>query len=428
MVSADTALNGAGFLDAPCVTYYLTLRAGVPGSAFLIGDGANCTPVSRPIARALKRIYAETVDHRSLDYKDDRAHQVRTFVAELLCDYLDVSAVDSNGVLVFHGTTEAISVVAAFAALRSLSPVLPLPNYYAFDQSLSRHNAPASTHYSADGRLSQALPHQPRLLVDVLPNGIFGSVFALPERRPGYDLMMLDLPFGLPQLGEGYFLRRELSTRLRDDDRWIVCITPSKDLSIPGLRAGVILSNDQEFISFATADRFERGYSVHSAVDLIIALYISMLHICTAEPERQEQLYQAAAARFASLSVPFLDHAEFGQFCDDVAALRCLYLDNLLAVEKSGLFTPAAPELVPVAGYSIFRWFAKDFRSAGAYTEWLAAAGAAGLGLNPNYLFGGSAEIWSRLYRGRHGIRLNLSVPRNELHDGLQRLASVLEG
>jgi hypothetical protein len=41
-------------------------------------------------------------------------------------------------------------------------------------------------------------------------------------------------------------------------------------------------------------------------------------------------------------------------------------------------------------------------------------------------LFGGDEELWTSLYRGGYGVRVNFSVPHEELVDNLALLAELL--
>ncbi|MFI7633009.1 hypothetical protein [Nonomuraea sp. NPDC049400] len=422
----DDALNAAGFADAPCVRYYRTIRNGVGTTAEQLGYGVNKRPPAAAVRTCLTRIFTDVVERRSLEYDDSREQLVRELVGLLLARYLALPAIDAAQIVLFHGTTEAISVASDYASRRKLQPVLPLPNYFAFEHSLARHGAGNPQFYSATGRTTAAPAGQrPRLLVDVAPNGVLGTVFERPPHRTG-DLCLLDIPFSLPQFVPPGSLRRTLRERLVGE-RWMLCMTPSKDLSMPGLRVGFIATSDPDFVQFAAADRFERGYTVHAATGMIAALHLGLLLLASGDGAEIPRLTRRLAADFHRHSVPFLSTDEITCFRRELSAARDAFRRNLDVIEHEGLFEISPETGPPVAGYSTFRWLRADFPSSAAYTRWVNELGRAGLKVNPNLLFSGDEAAWADLYPDRYGIRLNLSVPMSELQPNLRSLAVAMK-
>ncbi|MEU4565054.1 hypothetical protein [Micromonospora sp. NPDC023956] len=411
----------------PCVRYYRTIRAGVTGPCRQLGYGVNRRPVPAGVTRCLSRLYADVVTHRVVEYDDAGLVPARTLVGELLGWYLDVEPLAAEQVVLFHGTTEAISVACEYAAHRGVQPVLPIPNYYSFEHSLSRHGAVTPVYYGTDGQLDRPVPAgRRRLLVDVAPNGVLGSWLWPPPAGPD-DLALIDVPFSLPQFDRADDFRAVLHRKVTAYPRWLLCMTPSKDLSIPGLRVGFVAGTEPGFAEFAAAVRFERGYSVNAAVALVAAVHLGLLVLALADPAARSRTALRLRELFDRHGVPFLDHEEETAFLAELDTATGLFARNLDLLDGCGLFEPVIGAARPVAGYSTFRWLTRPFASPDAWTRWVNRLGHAGLKVNPNYLFGAAPEYWQRLYPDRYGIRLNISVPAGELRGNLRFLHRALD-
>jgi hypothetical protein len=202
-----------------------------------------------------------------------------------------------------------------------------------------------------------------------------------------------------------------------------ICLTPSKDLSIPGIRCGVLVSKAADLHAYVRADRFERGYSVHMALASVAAMHLALVQLSLCRANDYRELVRELRADFTMAHVPFPDDDGLTAFNRGLCAARNTFLRNLDFIGNSPLFSPSD---FPVAGFSTFRALTAQFDSANAYTSWIAAAADAGLELNPNYLYGGDAGIWQRLYPNMHGIRINISVPTDQLRVDLQVLVELI--
>ncbi|SCL26195.1 DNA-binding transcriptional regulator, MocR family, contains an aminotransferase domain [Micromonospora pallida] len=412
----------------PCVRYYRTIRAGVSGPCRQLGYGVNRRPVPAAVTGFLARLYADVVTHRVVEYDDAGLVPARTLVGELLGQYLGIAPLAAEQVQLFHGSTEAISFACEYAAYQGVQPVLPIPNYYSFEHSLSRYGAVEPVYYGTEGQLDRPVPTgRRRMLVDVAPNGVLGSWLWPPPPADPDDLALIDVPFSLPQFDRVDDFRAVLYRKMTAYPRWLLCMTPSKDLSVPGLRVGFLAGTEPGFAEFAAAVRFERGYSVHAAVALVVAAHLGLLLLALAD--RVDRAATSARLRelFDRHGVPFLDHREEAMFLTEMAAATRHFARNIDLLDECGLFEPLAGASRPVAGYSTFRWLARSFPSPDDYTRWVNRLGHAGMKVNPNYLFGAAPEYWHRLYPDRYGIRLNISVPATELRDNLRFLRRQLD-
>ncbi|MFD0267725.1 hypothetical protein ACFVGY_14185 [Streptomyces sp. NPDC127106] len=427
VTGSAAAPNAAGFTDAPCVRYYREIRDGARPDARQIGYGVNKWPVSPAVRAVLGRLYEALLAERVTEYDGEQDAVERGLIARLVSRYLDVPGLDADDVCLFNGTTEVISVVTGFAARQGARPLLPLPVYYAFEQSAARHGAPAAAHYNHRGQVHPAVPDaRSSLLVDIAPNGVSGSWAAVPEGLGVPALRLVDHVFALPTFQDPDRFRAELRHRCGDLTGTALAMTPSKDLSLPGIRCGVLISKNAGLQAYARADRFERGYAVHAALGSVAALHLALLLISLSAPADVLALSCELAAEFTAAGVPFPDDLAVLDFRRRMKSMRDGFLRNLELVDRSPvLFADGSVEQV-AAGYSAFRWLSAPFDSAADFTSWVRSAGRAGLKLNPNRLFGGDGAAWQALYPDLHGLRMNLSVPTAQLRTNLRLLASLL--
>ncbi|MET7869444.1 aminotransferase class I/II-fold pyridoxal phosphate-dependent enzyme [Streptomyces cyaneofuscatus] len=429
--------NGAGFDDASCVLYYRALRDGVPSNARQIGYGVNKWPVSPALRDYFLRLYGVLFSDRMTEYDSAWDKDVRELIAWLASEYLQVPGLDESQVVLCHGTTEAISIACGFAARRGLVPVLPLPVYYAFEQSAIRSGLGSPVYYDPHGRhVGEMPPQTAAMLVDVAPNGVLGTWFRPPElmvgataagdQRAGYRHVLIDHVFSLPTFQPRDDFLAQLRGRVRAAPDHTVFLTPSKDFSLPGVRSGVMLTTNPDLVAHAQADRFERGYAVHGGIGPIAAGHLAIVLLSFTDRREFSAMLRRIRAAFTRTALPFPAEEEIRSILADGRESRSLFFRNLETLYECDFLSSVAGAETPAAGYSTFRWIEKDFGSPEIFTNWLNFVGRAGLKLNANYLFGADPAIWEEVYPERYGIRLNISVSAEEMSANLALLRSAL--
>ncbi|MFG2227772.1 aminotransferase class I/II-fold pyridoxal phosphate-dependent enzyme [Streptomyces sp. NPDC048644] len=273
--------------QADCLTAFGALRDGAPASAFEIGEGCNRFPPSPVLGRYLSDVMYRLVQRGAFSSYADPFHGgTRAAVAELLGAHLHIG-LEPADVFFPRGGTEAINLAIAHLAATGHGLALPLPNYYAFDQSAVRWGAPVTGYYRHDDTLhSTGATAERSCLVEVLPNGITGVRHSLPA-GPAPDFTLLDVPFQISATGQppGVKLRERLSGL--DLRASALIITASKDLSVPGLRAAAVISKNTALMAHLGRDNFERIATNSSPVaEIIMALYASLLPV---QPPRIRQ-------------------------------------------------------------------------------------------------------------------------------------------
>lgn len=427
MFAGNASVNDAGFVDVPCVRYYRTIREAAGPDARQIGYGVNKEPPAPVVRRWITELHTSFLRHRVTDYDVPESVRERRLLARLAGRYLGEPGIKPEHVVLCNGSSEALSVIFGWAARRKLRAVLPLPLYFGFEQSAARHGVPVTAYYNAMGEHVEvgSSGGNGTLLVDIAPNGVFGT---WPERIGGLapDLLVVDHVFALPTFQPKAAFLARLRSRIGDLRRAAVLCTPSKDLSLPGLRCGLMITANRELLRYAHDDRFERGYAVHGATARVAAAHLASLLIAFAAKRELPELCARLSAEFGEAEFPFLSDVDVAEFRDHIREQEDSFTARAALIDRSEFLAPV-PGLGPQdAGYSGFRCLRGPFSTPDALTAWVREAGGDGLKLNPNYLFGADPVVWERLYPGVLGVRVNFSVPLAQLVRDLALLRELV--
>ena len=433
-VRAGVSARTTAVDDAPCVSFYRTIRDGVSPASLQIGFGYNLYPPSPTLVRHIAQLFVGLGESDRLSqYSSPVDDAERSLLAALLNRHLGRADLEGADVAFTNGSTEAINVACAYAAAIGCECLLPLPSYYAFEQSSRRRGVPVAGYYGPDG-----VPHwggePPARLFRVLvvPNGVSGTIFSSPDTG-GLDaeLTLVDCVFQLGAHREQDSvpaLARELFEQF-DLERTAFIFTPSKDLSVPGLRAGILVSKNRDLVAFAKADRFERTFSASPLVAQVALLYCLLLLLVEADSRGGSSPYGEivdllTAFELGALAPP---EEEAAEIVAHVRAMASRFRSNLALATEGGYPLSVSDGWRPYAGYSAFPRVTVDFRDAAEFVSWVHRAGTEHrLKLNPSYLFGGTREAWDAVYPDEYRLRLNVSVEPDYLVSTLDRLAAAL--
>ncbi|AJT62439.1 hypothetical protein T261_0750 [Streptomyces lydicus] len=400
-------------VQAECLTAFAELRKGSDPDGVEIGEGVNHFPPSPDLAQYLSALLDRCIRDGTLSAYASPLHTgTRAATAELLGDHLGLR-LDGADIAFTRGGTEAINLITQHLAATEHGLILPLPNYYAFDQSAVRWGAPVTAYYRHDGQCHPTGAPTPALhcLVEVLPNGITSTAHTLPD-LPEPDFTLVDVPF---QLGTSS-LPRILRDRLSQLDlrRAAVILTASKDLSLPGLRAAAIVTRNTALLKHLSRDGFERMAMCGNPLgEIALVLYVSLLRLLDSPEEQTAKLVRTARETAASAGLP--DLPSTGAHHRIRAHLRRMaarFQHNAELVTAPGSPLRTLPEAQPGAGYSTMtelRQRQPDFLT------WVRECGHAGLVLNPTVVHGGTAEAWQALYPAGQLLRINLSTQSERL-------------
>jgi hypothetical protein len=424
--------------DVDCVRFYQEIRRGIGADALRLGVGRNLYPPSPAVQRHLEvLVRGLALSHRLSQYDSDADSRERALLAGLLDRYLGGVGLTAGDLFFTNGAQEAISTVCGFAADRGLAALLPLPLYYAFEQSSRRWGMPVAGHYRHDGAILWHQDPPSRLLqVAVLPNGITGSLFPLPPMAgpplgPDAELTLIDCVFQLGAFGSSGSLveRTRQIVRTRDLERSALIFTVSKDLSLPALRAGVLITRNRELLRYARAERFERLYAINPLVGQVVALYFALLLLAlprSSAPSGPD--WRELNANFCEAGLEFPGEAEAAAALAHFEAMTERCRRNVGLVRGGGYPLLLDIASTPIAGYSAFPRIASGFAGSDEFVAWIKHSGIHhGLKVNPNYLYGATPAVWDELYPGEFRIRVNVSDEPDELERTLARLATALD-
>ena len=408
-----------------CLAAFSALRADTPRDAFEIGAGCNFYPPSPEVGRHLGALLHTLAAAGSLSQYADPFHGgAKAAFAELLAARFGTSLTAQDVVFV-QGGTEAISLITHHLAATGHSLTLPLPTYYAFDQSAARWGAPIERYYRHDGLVHHtgAPPARRRALVDVVPNGVSGALFTLPDTEA--DFTLLDVVFQYGALGEPRELNEAIDRRVHalDLDRSAVIMTASKDLSLPGLRPAAIITRHRGLRAHLAADAFDRAPTAAPLASILMVLYASLIHTSHGPTDlagKRRQMAQQIVCDHHLPQLPSMHDLALVQAHLDRMADR--FRGNAALLESPGSPLAFPDGFAPTAGYSAFPCLRQPRAD---FLDWARQCGLAGLRLNPTVLHGGTAAAWSALMPQQH-LRVNLSEPADRTAQALLRLSAEL--
>lgn len=410
------------------MAFYRSIRAGVPTDALQIGQGYNRAPPSAAVLEHLRNVTEDLFTRgRLAEYSCPDDDRERALLANLVNQLLGTSF-EGDDVVFTHGATEGISVAIAWAAHARFASVLPLPCYYSFEQSSRRWGLLTAAYYDPTGALHHVHGSDNRHMLEVVvvPNGVTGSLYADPAvDRARVAFTLVDTVF-LSDPATVAPAQEAVASALaeRAPERAALLITASKDLSLPGLRAGALLSRSRELVAFARTDRFERSFALSPLASRAVLAYLAVLL------GERGVAHHAIASTFSRHGLPracppspmlTATRKDFRAMAEHVAK-------NMALATASGAGLCVEPGWRPQFGYSALMSVDRPFADADAFAEWVHRTGVDGrLKLNPSELFGGTRAAWHAMYPGRHCIRINASPPRDEFRRTLERLVQLRE-
>lgn len=416
--------------EAWCSQVYNAIRKDVPEDAVRIGIGRNLYPPCERVRHHVCRVIKHLARSGRLENYHSKADERESeLVAVLLRQHLRCDWISRDHVIFTNGSQEGISLTCGYAAESGNGLVLPLPLYYSYEQSCLRWKATVAAYYDIAGQVFwNTLKPLPLLEVTLMPNPISGTIF----RRPGINsnMTLIDCVHQIGEHDEQMDIAASLQQLVREAgrDRTALLLTVSKDISLPGLRAGVLVTAHPGLLQYARADRFERVYSVNPMINQLLAFYIALLILITASKKGiLSRQYETIQLLFAESHVQFPSCEEIRQILAHFSRMTARARGNvqILCRRASDTLTLDAA-WTPRIGYSAFPRLRGQFEDAPEFLGWIHGAGVySALKLNPSYMFGGSLAAWSLLYPNEYRIRVNVSEATNGLEHALSTLETV---
>lgn len=414
-----------------CMQFYRVIRARPNPGAEQIGSGRNLVDPAPVVVEVLAELSTRFLHSgRAARYDSSHDADLRGVAAALGNLYLGTSAYRPDDVFFVNGSTEGIGLVAELGAAAGWDYLLPLPCYFAYEDAAVRRGPGVRLAYYGHERSGVAgRPGVATCAYINDPCGISGRrVVSTPEVSA--DLTVFDFvhqmqdPHG-PESAAGSMTsaRRLVGGRV---DASAVFFTASKDLSLPGLRAAVVLTRHPALREHVRAAQFERYYTPNPMVGLTMAIYLALL-VVTHEPRRWADV--RALLNEHPLLRGCLDEPRVASFLVHREAMVAnLRRSAQVLLDHAALF-PKVERDLPSAGYSALleldpSLVGTDVELTATSTRLLAEAD---LRLNPARMFGGDSAAWRDLYGSAARLRVNLSIGPERLAGQLSALAGALD-
>jgi hypothetical protein len=433
MTSIVTEPFTVGFLDS--------IRRDTRQGQLQIGQGVNHFPAFPGLLPVLEHVlgdlFRECGWQRYGLYRQDHALAA---LASLVNLYLGADLVTPDDLIVTNGSTEAVSLLCEHAAQSRWSALFPLPAYFCYELSAARMRLPIRGYYNHAGHVT-GVDGERRPVVHFAssPDAITGACRSWGQiRRVATDaglevaLTVCDLVYQV-QDHDGGGQARTLAAAAAGASRLedvALLMTTSKDLSLPGIRAGLLISRNRGLLRQARASVTERYFSVNPLCVYLCLLYLLLvlLHGTPRAGDRARLLdsVKSPLSRTGHWSGR-IDASWAGAFEAHVGAMVSQFRDNLLIphTDYPDLFARSR-SIEPRAGYSALMTL--PFRNPGpaAITDMARhLAQAQQLKINPSYAFSGTPETWEALYPDEVHLRVNVSATDAQLR---RQLALLQQG
>lgn len=340
-------------------------------------------------------------------------HTVASELRQLLGDLLLEPIVDDQFLLT-AGVSDGLSSIFEHCRDAELSVVLPLPCYFGYELAARRAGVRIAAYYDAEtGRFAWREQGGPVCLVVNTPDAISGHTLGVDglravELQLGGHLRLtaIDLICAMQRFGTPTGLASV-------GDLWKGSAAPrkallfgvTKDLALPGLRAGLLVSDDTLLIERIRWGVLERSFSAGVFVGVVMALYLHLL----ASLEGCRSRDTIGSEVFGGLTGTVV--ADFMEYRAMVAS-GCERTRRLLEIAVPEVRFSSATNH---AGYSTFVTVDDGVRGVDEVTNVARRLLANGLQVNPTYMFGGDPVMWEALRPGELHLRVNLSNWGEEL-------------
>lgn len=422
--------------DAPCVAVYRQLRDGVSPASAQIGYGYNLFPTAHATHQFLHRALATCARAGRLhEYGTADDARDRALAAALASAYLGID-LDGEQVVFTSGATEGIGLVTRWLASCDAGLLLPAPCYYAFEQTPRRWGGTILGRYRHDGAVHHTGEQaSATALVEIFPNGVTGTLYTPPPLTA--DFRIIDVVFLAGGTGPHPHqvtdrVRATLSGGVSDT---AVLMTPSKDLCVPGMRPGLLISGNTSLLRAVRDDLFDRTASSNPLAGQVVLLYLTVLLLAEAShapaPESFSRRHRWIAGQYATHQVPTLcSEADFRAIVTHLDVMARHFAQGFdLLTEHAGDLLETGDHLRPVSGYSLLPRLTVDLADPDDSIAWVNAVGRQyDLKVNAHLLFGGTQASWHHLYPGPPRIRVNVSVPHADLLHTLDLLRAAYRG
>lgn len=411
------------FAEADCFKVFREIRKGADLAEFELGQGNNLYPpscIDKPINRFITAAFRSS---RIIEYSCFEDELDKKLTAGLVNAYTGKTTFKSENIVYVNGTSQGISLISEFSSLLGHSINLPIPTYYCYEQSAKRFNLEIASRYNS-GSLNRYVFSKDQTTVVVSPNAVSGEEELLTEDKSKAlgEFVVYDLVFQYPLSQQKDFQSHVYELV---DENSALLVTPSKDLSIPAFRTGVLLTKNSALEHFANRDRYERSFSDSILIPQIINLYFIILIAKSEGIEVGLDLVSYIYGRHGK-GLP-IEKKELSAIIDHLEEMT-RYVSHNFSIVKEYTDIFILQDSPPKFGFSIFPKIKCEFDSQEQMVEFCNyVAKEYSLHLNPSVMFGGTFESWNSISKNTLNIRVNLTYNSDLLRQSLNLLSKAIQ-
>jgi hypothetical protein len=427
------------FPEADCFRIYRDVRRDFPEQGLELGQGINEFPSAPELVGIITGIFTELhKSGRSRDYSGWSDKVVEAACVSLIQEHFALDPKSEVRVLFTNGAGEGINLCLGALADMGLSAMVPQPSYFAYEQSMLQYRMPFAGRYRRflDTVVSDD-ESRPYVLIQAEPNPLDGSIAPVPawaQDDPKRQFDMIDAVFLLARPGAEDQFHAKIRARLASCsfDRACLLLTPSKDLSFPAIRCGIIYTSSPEVIEFVERDQCSRVFRPSPLIGFFCLFYLCCLRLYDLNRRKG---HAHANSRNEDIAMWLTDLGIGGWYPKTHMLQIVAHLEKMTAncdensqllAGHPGLRMEPGP-LSYIAGFSAFPQVDVLISSHSDLVQISNRLGRVhGLFLNPSVVFGGTIRSWDALFPTEARIRLNLSLPTFVLEQGLERLGAAI--
>ncbi len=427
------------FIEAECFRIYRDVRRNFPKQGLELGQGINEFPPAPELVGVLAGIINELhKSGRARDYSGWSDNVVEGACVSLIQEHFALKPELGARVLFTNGSGEGLNLCIGALATMGLAAMVPQPSYFAYEQSIIQYRMAFAGRYRRFlDTVAREDETRPYVLIQAEPNPLDGSIAPVPTWAQGDPMRqfdMIDAVFLLARPGSEEKLLAQIRARLASCslDRACLLLTPSKDLSFPAMRSGIIYTAAPDVIEFVERNQYPGVFRPSPLISFFCLFYLCCLRLF--DLTRREGTARAQS-RNDDISAWLTDLGIGGWYprneIPQIVAhlekmtIHCNTHKRIFSKQRGFRVEPATPP--DIAGFSIFPQLDISITSHLDLVQISNRLGREyGLFLNPSVIFGGTVSSWDEMFPLEALIRLNLSMPAPVFEQGLERLSAAI--
>jgi len=349
----------------------------------------------------------------------------RELASELLNMYSGEKMFSADDVIFTNSSSEALEFVFGYLSAYRYDVILPLPCYFKYDLLATRKGISINAYYNNSGKtyINKQKSTETCMVINnpEAISGCYKDILYFDQVEEQLNLKSNIYLFDLCYLMLDNHPQKPSPEIIKDINvhkqlkNCIFTFSPSKDISLSGLRAGLLVSKNGEVIEYAKNKILERYFSLNIISTQVTILYLILLNIyrvdnnlVKSKSDEIKKILKYYDFSYSALSYEFLmsfkKHQEkiIQQIIQNFNELTNRYCDYFDFSEYR----------VPDSGFSSL-WRAKiDLPSIQKITKkshYLSINKR--VNLFPAYFNGGNLKAWNSLYPNEFLIRVNASIP-----------------